>query len=145
MNLTKAIKIARDAHRGQKDKSGIDYIYHPLYVMSQMFTEDEMIVAVLHDVVEDTNITIEQLQSQGFQEHIIYAIAIISRNEGTTYKDYIRNVSSSPLATRVKIADLRHNMSPERMKGINTGMLKRYQWALDYLYSQYASHIPLDR
>jgi (p)ppGpp synthase/HD superfamily hydrolase len=114
MNLEQAIEIAVRAHKGQKDKSGQPYILHPLAVMLKCKTENEMIVAVLHDVVEDTEITSEALYVEGFSNEIICAIAAITKRPDEEYFDYIKRCKKDRLATIVKLHDLEHNMSDER-------------------------------
>lgn len=116
--LEKAIKVAKTAHKDQLDKGGHDYIEHPLRVMESMKTEDEKIVAVLHDVVEDTFITIRDLVVMGFSDIVITSVRYMTRLEGQTWKSYIEGVMSNKIATRVKIADLRDNLDLTRLRGI---------------------------
>lgn len=127
--LEKAIEIAVQAHKGQKDKSGQPYILHPLRLMMQMKTETEKIVAVLHDVIEDTSVTLRDLQGMGFSEEVIKAIDCLSRREGEVYADFIENISKNKIAKTVKIADLEDNMNVRRLQGLSDndlGRLKRY-------------------
>lgn len=113
--LERAIVIAMESHQGQRDKAGKAYILHPLRVMLAMKVEEEMIVAVLHDAVEDSNVTLEDLKSQGFPGEIIAAIACITKKSGEPYFDYIRRVKKNSLASRVKIADLQDNVNLHRI------------------------------
>ncbi|MDX2253970.1 MAG: GTP pyrophosphokinase [Pseudanabaenaceae cyanobacterium bins.39] len=114
--LNLAIAIASKAHEGQFDKAGKPYIAHPLHVMSQMTTLEEKIVAVLHDVVEDSDITIADLVRQGFPSIITEAIAAITKLEGEPYANYILRVKSNAIARQVKIADVMHNMDINRIE-----------------------------
>lgn len=116
--LDKAIRIAVEAHTGQKTANGEPYILHPLHVMSKMRTEDERIVAVLHDVVEDTDITIGDLMAERFEPHIIIALSALYHPHGEPYlTEYIERVAQNWLAIQVKIEDLIHNMEVSRLVG----------------------------
>lgn len=112
MNYEKALKLATEAHKGQKRKDGKDYIIHPLVVASKFNDETHKIVAVLHDVVEDTDITLEDLYDK---HHISYeiwvAILHITKRKNQSYIDFISQVKKNPIATAVKIEDLKHNLS----------------------------------
>lgn len=115
--LEKAISIAVEAHRGQKLVNGEPFILHPLHVMFQMKTEDEKIVAVLHDVIEDTEITIDYL-SDFFKFPIIQALIALNHPHGEPYlSEYIERVAKNWLALNVKIEDLKHNMDNSRLIG----------------------------
>jgi GTP diphosphokinase / guanosine-3',5'-bis(diphosphate) 3'-diphosphatase len=113
--LVLAIAIANQAHAGQLDKAGKPYISHPLTVMAQMDTLESKIVAVLHDAIEDSELTIADLVRQGFPEFITDAIASITKIDGELYKDYILRVKSNAIARKVKIADVTHNMDISRI------------------------------
>lgn len=113
--LALAIAIANQAHAGQLDKAGKPYISHPLMVMAQMDTIEGKIVAVLHDAIEDSNLTIADLVRQGFPEFITEAIAAITKLKGEQYEDYILRVKSNAIARKVKIADVTHNMDISRI------------------------------
>lgn len=115
MNLDTAIKLATDAHAGQVDKAGEPYILHPLRVMLAMKTEDERIVAVLHDVVEDTAWTCDDLYWQhGFKSEVVMAVAALTRGKEEDYFDFIRRLAPNPIARAMKIADIRDNLDPSR-------------------------------
>jgi len=136
MNLEEAIIFALSAHTGQKDKAGKPYIFHPFAVMSKMETEEEQMVAVLHDVVEDTHFKVEDLRILVHNDTVVDAVDAISRRKGEIYKDYIRRVKTNPLATKVKLADLEHNMSPDRVNALpenERGVVNRYKWAKEEL------------
>ncbi|ELS32923.1 MULTISPECIES: HD domain-containing protein [Pseudanabaena] len=113
--LALAIAIANQAHAGQLDKAGKPYISHPLTLMSQMDTIESKIVAVLHDAVEDSSLTIADLVQQGFPEFITDAIAAITKLDGESYDDYVVRLKSNAIACKVKIADLTHNMDISRI------------------------------
>lgn len=111
----KAMIIAYNAHHGQVDKSGVPYIFHPIHLAEQMQAEDECIVALLHDVVEDTDITFEQL-SKEFSSQVIEALKLLTHDKSKDYLDYVRNLKSNPIARKVKLADLYHNSDITRME-----------------------------
>ena len=113
--LALAIAIAHKAHDGQFDKAGKPYIAHPLTVMAQMDTLESKIVAVLHDAIEDSDLTITDLVQQGFPDFITEAIAAITKLDGEIYEDYIARVKSNAIALKVKIADVTHNMDLSRI------------------------------
>ena len=134
-NTKKAINIAYEAHKNQKDKSGIPYILHPIHLAEQMTTEEECIVAMLHDVAEDTEITLEDL-SKEFTKNIIDALRLLTHDKNVEYLDYIQAISKNSLATKVKIADLNHNLDKTRLPEIKEEDKKRiikYQEALKIL------------
>ena len=113
--LEKAIRIAVEAHAGQMDKSGRPYILHPLRVMLRGRTDEEMIVGILHDVVEDTPWTLAALRKEGFRTPVLKALDCLTKRENEDYQDFIRRLASNRLARRVKIADLEANMDARRL------------------------------
>jgi len=117
--LDKAILIAAQAHQGQKDRYGATYTLHPIRVMMQCETETEMIVAILHDVIEKTERTSEQLREQGFNEEIIEAVDLLTRRDSQPYMEYIDRLKGNPIARKVKIADIEDNMNPKRMDSLS--------------------------
>ena len=124
--LQRAIEIATEAHNGQFDKSGKDYIGHPLRVMDMGNTEEEKIVGVLHDVVEDTDWTFERLTAEGFSEEIISALRCVTKAfENENYDDFIERVKKNPLAVAVKINDLTDNMDIRRLPYLSDKDVKR--------------------
>lgn len=134
--LRMAINIANDVHSHQVDKAGQPYILHPLWVMNKVHTLKAKIVAVLHDIVEDTNITIEDLIFKGFDEDIVEAISLLTRKKNQSYNNYIELIATNDLAKEVKIADLSHNMDLSRLKEITDKDKERYNKYLkarDYL------------
>lgn len=136
-SLERAIHLAVKAHAGQKDKAGSEYILHPLRVMNQMKTKEEKIIAVLHDVIEDSKITCSLLKAEGFSDTIITAITILTKEETVeSYEEYIARIKAHPLARKVKLADLEDNMNIKRIK--DPGMadfirLEKYHKAWHYL------------
>ncbi len=126
--LERAIEIAKEAHAGQTDKAGAPYIEHPLRVMSMGTTQKEKIVGVLHDVVEDSRWTFEDLAKEGFSEEVIDALRCVTKlNEDEDYGDFISRVLTNPLAVQVKINDLKDNMDISRLPQITSEDLKRLE------------------
>ena len=113
--LERAIAIAVEAHTGQTQKNGDPYILHPLHLMMQMSTEAERICAVLHDVVEDTEWTLTDLQLEGFPDEILVAVGLLTRQKGMSYEQCIEEIRPNPLARAVKLADITHNMDIRRL------------------------------
>lgn len=110
-----AMQIAYDAHEGQVDKGGYPYIAHPLHLAERMKTEEEVIVALLHDVVEDTPVTLPDLEHFGFSEEVVQAVDAITHRYKEPYKDYIERVKGNRIARTVKIEDIKHNMDFTRI------------------------------
>ncbi len=115
MDYEKALQIAKRAHEGQLDKGGKEYVLHPIRVASKLSLEKEKIVAVLHDVIEDTTVTAEDLYQEGFSPEIVDAIVALSRKEGESYKEFILRVKKNDLAKKVKAADIEDNMDLSRI------------------------------
>lgn len=131
-----ALAIARKAHAGQVDKAGVDYIQHPLYVASQVETEQEKAVALLHDVIEDSNITAVYLLASGLPNEVVTAVQILTKKKGQSYQEYLEKVKTNDLARVVKLADLKHNSDLSRLKTVsNTDYerVKKYKNAIRYL------------
>jgi (p)ppGpp synthase/HD superfamily hydrolase len=124
-SLEKSISIALTAHSGQKDKGEGHYILHPLRLMMKMDTEEEMIVSVLHDIIEDTDWTLASLKKEGFQDELLDAIEHLTRKKGESYDDFIRRVKHHPLACKIKLADLEDNMDVKRLKELTEQDLTR--------------------
>lgn len=116
--LERAIAIASEAHKHQKDRYGAPYILHPLRVMGRVSTPKEKILAVLHDIVEDTDWTVEKLKKEGFPEDVLEALDCVTKREGEDYDVFVKRSQSNALATRVKIADLEDNMDIRRMRKV---------------------------
>ena len=146
--LQRAIEIATEAHKGQFDKSGKDYIGHPLRVMEMGKTEEEKIVGILHDVIEDTDWTFEALAEEGFSKEIINALKCVTKlSENENYDDFIERIKKNPLAVAVKINDLSDNMDIRRLPYLSDKDVKRLKKYLkaykkligEPLYSIYAA------
>lgn len=135
--LERAIEIARQAHAGQVDKAGADYINHPLRVMERGVTEEQKIVGVLHDVVEDSDWTFEMLEEEGFSDEIIDALRCITKqSEEEDYDAFISRVMTNPLSLNVKLYDLEDNLDLSRLKCVTEADLARcekYQRVYDRL------------
>ncbi|AHL33261.1 GTP pyrophosphokinase [Pseudomonas brassicacearum] len=134
--LERAISIAALAHEGQTDKGGAPYILHPLNVMLRLAHREERIVAVLHDVIEDTCVTVADLREEGFSEAILVAIESLTKHEGETYQAFIERAARNPLARRVKLADLAENSDLSRIENPSQkdlDRLEKYRKAIDYL------------
>lgn len=111
----KALKLCFEAHKAQLDKSGMPYVFHPFHLAEQMKDENTTIVALLHDVIEDTDYTFNDLIAMGFDGAIIDAIELMTHEEGVPYMDYVEKIKSNPIAREVKLADLRHNSDLSRL------------------------------
>jgi (p)ppGpp synthase/HD superfamily hydrolase len=135
-HLEKAISIALSAHKGEIDKGGSPYILHPLRVMLNMDTIEEKIVAILHDVVEDSAISIQNLKDEGYPEIILKAIELLTKDVNQSYEEYILDIRKNRLATKVKLADLKDNMNINRLMDPNDedkARLKKYKAAYKVL------------
>jgi len=113
--LERAVIIAAEAHAGAVDKAGAPYILHPLRLMLGMVTDEERIVAVLHDVVEDSDWTLERLRAEGFSAVIVDGVDAVTRRPGETYEDFVERAAEDPIGRRVKLADLRDNCDLSRI------------------------------
>lgn len=111
----KALRLATAAHSGQVDKAGVDYIKHPITVAEALDTEVAQTVALLHDVIEDTDITLEDLKRESFSDSVIHAILCLTRRTDESREVYISRIAENPLATTVKLADLAHNSDLSRL------------------------------
>ncbi|MBQ9992548.1 MAG: GTP pyrophosphokinase [Firmicutes bacterium] len=132
----KAMRIAFDAHKEQVDKTGLPYIFHPFHLAEQMTDEVTTCVALLHDVVEDTDITFEQLAAEGFTEEMLSALRLLTHDHSVPYIDYVREIKENPIAKAVKLADLRHNSDLSRMDIIDEKAIDRtekYKQAIELL------------
>lgn len=125
--LERAIAIAATAHAGQLDKTGACYILHPLRMMMRLEDVDAKIVAVLHDVVEDTEWTFEALAGEGFSAEVLRALDCVTKREGEDYQAFVQRSASDPLARRVKLMDLEDNMNLLRLSHITAKDLERLQ------------------
>ena len=133
MNIEAAFEIALEAHRGQVDKNRAPYIMHAMRVALRGRSLDETVVGALHDVVEDTSITLDDLRARGATDRQLEAIEALTRKTGEKYEAFIIRLSGNFLAINVKINDLLDNLSPERETPETRGLRPRYEWALQYL------------
>ncbi|KXL52033.1 bifunctional (p)ppGpp synthase/hydrolase RelA [Anaerotignum neopropionicum] len=131
--LEKAIILAANAHMGQLDKGGNPYILHPVRVMLGCKTMDEKIVAILHDTLENSDLTADDLLKEGFSKAIVDAVVCLTRKKGEDYMDYIQEVAKNPLAKAVKLSDLADNMDLKRLPGLTP---KDFQRLERYLRAQ---------
>lgn len=151
----KAMVVCFQAHKDQRDKGGMPYVFHPFHVAEMLETEEEICTALLHDVVEDTDWTIEDLRKEGFPESVLGALTLMTHNDGTPYLEYVVRLRSNPIARRVKLADLTHNSDPGRLPSETPASRKRRQkYAIakailaDDYYDRFLGHyrkrLPLD-
>ena len=113
----KAMCIAYGAHHGQTDKSGVPYVFHPLHLAESMDDEISCCAALLHDVVEDTSVSLEEL-ARHFPAEVVEAVALLTHEEDVDYFDYVRRIKGNPIAKKVKLADLAHNSDASRFAGV---------------------------
>lgn len=135
----KALKLCFEAHKDQTDKSGMPYVFHPFHLAEQMKDEDTTIVALLHDVVEDTDVTIDDLKKMGFNDNVIDAIILMTHQSDVEYMDYIAKIKENPVAKAVKLADLKHNSDVSRLDSVTEWDKKRvskYKKAIKLLKSK---------
>jgi len=135
----KAVKIAFKAHAGQLDKSGLPYILHPIHLAEQMETEDTCVVALLHDVVEDTDMTLEELAAEGFTDVQLEALRLLTHGSDISYMDYVRRLKHNPVARAVKLADLRHNSDLTRLTEVRESdmdRVRKYERAMKLLLDE---------
>ncbi len=134
--LEDAIALAVQAHHGQRQLNGQPYILHPLRVMMHMASEEAMIAAVLHDVVEDTPVTLEDLRAAGYSSRVVEVVDLLTRRDGESYEAFIERIKPHPLARQVKLADLLDNMDVRRLPEIreqDVERLRRYRQAWEVL------------
>lgn len=131
-----AIKYMFKLHRDQTDRSGLPYVFHPWHVAESMDDEASTIVALLHDSVEDTEITLDELKEMGFSDEVIQALDLMTHRDGDDYFVYVRRLAHNPLARKVKLADLKHNSDISRLETVTDKDLERaekYKKAIEYL------------
>jgi len=137
----KAYGIARSAHWGQKDKEGEDYLLHPMRVSAKGKSEKERILGLLQDVVEDTDITLEDLSEEGFSKEIVDAVDALTKREGESDPQYLTRVKENELARGVKLYDIEDNADPERLAKLDREtrerLTKKYRYARDFLLSSF--------
>ena len=132
----KALKLCFEAHKNQVDKTGLPYVFHPFHLAEQMKDEYSTVCALLHDVVEDTEYTFEDLINMGFPNEVVEALKLLTHADDVPYMDYVKALSVNPIAKAVKIADLTHNSDTSRLDFVDEYALKReekYKKALEFL------------
>ena len=120
-----AMRLCYEAHKDQFDKSGIPYVFHPLHLAEQMEDEETTIVALLHDVIEDSNYTIADLEAMDFSERILTALKLLTHEKGVPYMEYIAKIKEDPIARTVKLADLAHNSDLSRLDEVDEKAIRR--------------------
>ena len=131
-----AFEIAKTAHAGQTDKAGLDYILHPLQVAAEMTTDEEKAVALLHDIIEDTDVTANELLAKGLPDNVVEAVEALTKKHNQNYAAYLAGVKKNRLATAVKLVDLKHNSDLSRLEKITQKDREReekYRKAIEYL------------
>lgn len=124
----KAMNICFDNHKDQMDKSGLPYVFHPFHLAEQMQDETTTVVALLHDLIEDTPYTFEQLAEEGFSDEVIEAVRLLTHDdEDMPYEQYILRIKANPIATAVKLADLAHNSDTTRLDTVDAAAKKRLE------------------
>ena len=123
----RALRLAYEAHKGQYDKSGVPYVFHPLHLAEQMEDEESIVAALLHDVVEDTAYSLADLRAMGFPEKALEAVALLTHDPTEPYLSYVARVKENPIARRVKLADLRHNSDLSRIETVTARDLERVE------------------
>lgn len=135
-DLERALQIAVQAHAGQKDKNGAAYIFHPIRVMMRCVTPTAKMAALLHDVVEDTAVTLEQLRAEGFSEELLATVRLLTHTPEVSYDDYVEEIAKDRFALEVKIADLEDNSDIRRLQEVDektATRLRKYLKAYRYL------------
>jgi hypothetical protein len=115
-DLERALQIAVQAHAGQKDRNGVPYIFHPVRVMTRCTNPDARIVALLHDVVEDTSVTFKELEREGFSREVLFALRLLTHDPKVPYGEYIEGIAADGVAIEVKLADLEDNSDIRRLQ-----------------------------
>lgn len=123
----KAMKLCYEAHKDQVDKTGVPYVFHPFHVAEQMTSEASTIVALLHDVVEDTDYTLDDIAAAGFGKEIVEAVALMTHEDDVPYLDYVAKLKDNPIARAVKLADLAHNSDQSRLGEIDEETRQRLE------------------
>ena len=132
------MKFCYKAHKNQVDKTGVPYVFHPFHVAEQMTDEATTVVALLHDIVEDTKYTLDDIAAKGFGREIVDAVALLTHKDGVPYLDYVAKLKDNPIARAVKLADLAHNSDLSRLGKIDAKTkkrLKKYKEATELLKS----------
>ena len=132
----KALKLCFEAHKNQTDKTGLPYVFHPFHLAEQMTDEYTTVTALLHDVVEDTDYTLNDLKEMGYPDEVITALSLLTHDDGSEYMEYVKRLKNNPIARAVKLADLKHNSDLSRYDTIDNRAVKRtarYKQAIEIL------------
>jgi len=132
----KALKLCFEAHKNQTDKTGLPYVFHPFHLAEQMTDEYTTVTALLHDIAEDTNYTLNDLKEMGYPDEVITALTLLTHDDGSEYMDYVKRLKNNPIARAVKLADLKHNSDLSRYDKIDGNAIKRtakYRQAIEIL------------
>ena len=124
-----ALEIAVSAHKGATDQSGVPYILHPIAVAMKLDSLKLKTIAILHDVIEDTNITADYLLEKGIPKDIVDTVVLLSKPKEESYESYLLRIKENPIAKQVKLADLSHNTDPARANGLNAARKEKYELA----------------
>lgn len=131
-----ALKLCFEAHKNQIDKSGMPYVFHPFHLAEQMTDEKTTVVALLHDVIEDTEYTLNDLKDKGFTDDVLSAIALMTHADGVPYMEYVALIKTNHIAKTVKLADLRHNSDMSRLDRVTAcdrERVEKYKKAIELL------------
>ena len=123
----KAMRLCFDVHKEQVDKTDMPYVFHPFYLATQMDDEVSTVCALLHDVVEDTLTSFEDLRNMGFPHEVIEVLTLLTHEEGVPYMDYVKKIATNETAKKVKIADLKHNSDTTRLSQVDEKTSKRLE------------------
>ena len=132
----KALKLCYEAHKDQTDKSGMPYVFHPFHLAECMTDEETTVVALLHDVVEDTDTTLADLEAMGFSREVLDAISLMTHDPAVPYMDYVAKIKTNRIAKAVKLADLRHNSDTSRLDTVtpyDVAREEKYKKAIELL------------
>ena len=133
----KALKLCFEVHKEQVDKTGMPYVFHPFHLAEQMDDELSTVCALLHDVVEDSNVTLQNLADMGFPPVVLEVLALLTHAPDIPYMEYVKKIAVNPIAKKVKIADLKHNSDVTRVDGevdeYMQARWQRYKTALEFL------------
>lgn len=129
----KAMQIMYRQHQGQFDKAGVPYCFHPWHVAENMPDEDSACAALLHDVLEDTDMTLDRLRAEGFNEAVLTAVRLLTHDPALDYGEYMERLAADPIARRVKLADLQHNADLTRFDYVTTSDMEHHRKYIYYL------------
>ena len=132
----KAVNLMFEKHKDQRDKSGLPYVFHPWHVAESMEDEITTCVALLHDVIEDTDTTIDEIRDLGFPEEVLGALQLLTHDKNVDYMDYVEKIAGNPVARKVKLSDLKHNSDMTRLlkpEAKDYARLEKYKRCIDFL------------